>query len=486
MERATRLATEAQQPALALRTARRWISLDPASLDAQTAAGMAALELHKITDSAGYFKTALPLIRGGEEAAFGEFEAMFAQSDNVYGARQVADRLSAPYPASAGALRFLGLAQASADDAQAAADTLRKALDLKPSQELAWIRARALAFADREPEALALANRQVAAQDDASSRLQHASLLILLHREAAAQAELESLTEDAEARPRAMRLMGQLQLQLGNLDAADICFKQLLKSEQFVEDAFYYLARIDERRHQDEDALRSYAKVTAGDNVLSAMLRAAALLRRSGATTESDELLDGLTADAPARAPQIIAARAQQIADAHEESRALKILDAAIAEYPDNVDLRYKRAELLERTQRLDAAVAELTTLERRRPNDPAAMNALGYTLADHSLRLGRARSLIERAYAQAPQNAAIRDSLGWVLFRQGLGAQALPHLSAAFRADRGAETGAHLGEVLWSLNRREEARGIWRQARVADPEDRVLRATLARLDGAP
>ena len=484
--RATHLAADSQQPTLALRAAQRWISRDPASAEALNLAGLAALELHQVGASANFFKAALPMNRGGTEAAFSELEALFAQTDNVYGARQIADLLSAPYPASAGALRLRGLGQANADDAQAAADTLAEALTIKPDDDLTWIRARALAAAGRDEEALALANRQVDLHGDGVTRLEHASLLILLRREAAAQAELETLIEDEQVKPRALRLMGQLQLQQGNLEAADICFTTLLKSGHFVEDAFYYLARADERRHEDEAALRSYARVTAGDNVLSAMLRAAVLLRRSGAVAESDELLDGLIADAPARAPQIITARAQLYADAHEEPRALKLLAAAIADYPDSVDLRYKHAELLEQTQKLDAAVAELTALERQRPNDPAAMNALGYTLADHSLQLRRARSLIERAYRFAPQNAAIRDSLGWVLFRQGLSAQAVPHLTAAFRSDRGAETGAHLGEVLWTLNLRDEARRVWDKARAADPDDRLLRSTIARLNGAP
>ena len=485
LERATRLAADAQQPTLALRAARRWIRRDRASANAQLAAGLAALELHEVADSAGFFRAALSLNTGGVDAAFGEFETLFAESDNVYGARQVAELLTAPYAASAGALRFLGIAQANADNAQAAADTFRKYLALTPAQDAVWIRARALAATDKGAEALAVANAQVDAHGDESNRLEHASLLIMLHREGAAQAELESLLDSEESKPRALRLMGQLQLQLGNLDAAEICFTQLLKSGHFVEDTFYFLGRVHERRHQDDDALRSYARVTAGDNVLSAMLHAAALLRRSGAAVEADQLLDGLIADAPTRAPQIISARAQLYADAHENLRALQSLDAGIAEYPDSVDLRYKRAEILEQTQRFDAALAELSALERRRPNDPAAMNALGYTLADHSLQLRRARSLIERAFAQAPQNAAIRDSLGWVLFRQGLGEQALPHLTAAFASDRGAETGAHLGEVLWILNQRAQARGVWEKARAVDPDDRVLRATLARLEGA-
>ena len=486
LTRATRLAADAQQPTLALQAAQRWIRQDPTSVEALLAAGHAALDLHQVAAAANYFKAGLPMNHGGVDAAFTEIEAAFAQTDNVAGARQVTDLLSAPYPASAAALRMRGMGQANADDAQAAADTLAKALAIKPDDDLTWIRARALAAAERGEEALALANHQVDLHGDGVNRLEHASLLILLRREAAAQAELETLIEDEQVKPRALRLMGQLQLQQGNLEAADICFNTLLKSGHFVEDAFYYLARVHERRHEDEAALRSYARVTAGDNVLSAMLRAAALLRRSGAVSESDELLDGLIADAPMRAPQIITARAQLYFDAHEEPHALKVLDAAIVEYPDSVDLRYKRAEILEQTQKLAAAVAELTALERKRPNDPAAMNALGYTLADHSLQLRRARSLIERAYAQAPQNAAIRDSMGWVLFRQGSSAQALLHLTAAFRSDRGAETGAHLGEVLWVLNQRDEARLVWDKARAADPDDRLLRATIARLNGAP
>ena len=152
--------------------------------------------------------------------------------------------------------------------------------------------------------------------------------------------------------------------------------------------------------------------------------------------------------------------------------------------YPDNFELHLKRAEMLERSDDLRAALRELGTLERRRPGDPTAMNALGYTLADHALQLPRARRLIEAALLQAPQSAAIRDSLGWVLYRQGQAREALPHLAAAFAVDRGAETGAHLGEVLWALDQHEEAQRVWEQASLDDPRDRVLRSTVARLTG--
>ena len=118
----------------------------------------------------------------------------------------------------------------------------------------------------------------------------------------------------------------------------------------------------------------------------------------------------------------------------------------------------------------------------KARPEDPAAQNALGYTLADHARELPRASALIARAYAAAPKSAAIRDSLGWVLFRQGRAAQALPILSDAFADDPGGDIGAHLGEVLWQLGQQEQAEKVWSKAGAIDLDNRLLKATRQRL----
>ncbi len=67
--------------------------------------------------------------------------------------------------------------------------------------------------------------------------------------------------------------------------------------------------------------------------------------------------------------------------------RALAVLEQGIMEYPDNVDLRYAMASTYEEQGRISDALHELTELLKARPDDPAALNALGYTLADHSKR---------------------------------------------------------------------------------------------------
>jgi Tfp pilus assembly protein PilF len=118
----------------------------------------------------------------------------------------------------------------------------------------------------------------------------------------------------------------------------------------------------------------------------------------------------------------------------------------------------------------------------RLRPDDPAALNAYGYTLADHDRQLRVARKMVERAHASAPKSAAILDSMGWVLFRQGRSEQALPYLTEAYADDRGGDIGAHLGEVLWGLGRQADAERVWNESARADADNPLLKATRTRL----
>ena len=53
-------------------------------------------------------------------------------------------------------------------------------------------------------------------------------------------------------------------------------------------------------------------------------------------------------------------------------------------------------------------------------PNSTTIQNALGYTMADNNVELGRAKKLIEFALKKEPENLAIIDSMAWVYFRLG------------------------------------------------------------------
>jgi tetratricopeptide (TPR) repeat protein len=495
LERATQVAAETLQPSVAEKVAARWTQVDPKSVDAQRAAAQAALALDKIEQAAAHYRMVLAGPPITADAEFAALETYLAGNDNIYGARQLADRLVAAFPSSAAALRVQGFAALRADDPAAAVRSFTAALALPAGdkkidedarRELLQTLARARIMAGDAEGPLAQAQEKVARENTPVNRLDYALLLMTAQRDSAAAQQLEILAQTAEYTPMAVRLLGLLEFQEGQLEAANTRFAQLLRANKYLDDAFYYLGLIADRRNDPEKALRLYAEVQSGDNALPALLRAATILQTHGAEAAAEELLDRLVEDEPQRAPEIWAARARIYADSGNMPRAVAVLEQALVEYPDSVDLRYAMASTHEEEGRIPAALHELTQLANARPDDPAALNALGYTLADHSRDLPRARKLIERAYAAAPKNAAILDSMGWVLFRQGHSAEAEPYLQAAYADDRGGDIAAHLGEVLWRLGKPTDAERIWSEAGAIDTDNRLLKATRARLHASP
>jgi tetratricopeptide (TPR) repeat protein len=98
-------------------------------------------------------------------------------------------------------------------------------------------------------------------------------------------------------------------------------------------------------------------------------------------------------------------------------------------------------------------------------PDDPSALNDLGYLWADQGKHLDRALRMIRQALQQEPDNAAYRDSLGWVLFRKGQVREALPELEKAAALEPDPTVLEHLGDVYRAAGQNEKAKQSWRKA---------------------
>ncbi|MBP6031371.1 MAG: tetratricopeptide repeat protein [Sphingobium sp.] len=112
------------------------------------------------------------------------------------------------------------------------------------------------------------------------------------------------------------------------------------------------------------------------------------------------------------------------------------------------------------------AAKPLLEKVVERAPDSAAALNYLGYAMADRGEEVARAIALLERANRIAPRQPAFIDSLGWALFKAGQADKALPLIEGAVAAAPGnPEINEHLGDILWALGRHFEARAAWRAA---------------------
>jgi tetratricopeptide (TPR) repeat protein len=272
-----------------------------------------------------------------------------------------------------------------------------------------------------------------------------------------------------------------LELQQDRLDVAESLFEQLLSTGAQSYDALYFLAVIAEKRGDEETALRYFSRVEDGGRALSAQQRVAAIRAKRDGVEAGLEQLEDFAQRQPGSAPEVLAAQAGLLSSLGEDGRALATLDAAVARFPDLLDLRLARVFLLERSGRIDDAVRELRELLARRPGDAIVQNALGYTLADHGRSLGEARALITSALEQMPDSAAVLDSMGWVLYRQGLLEDSLRYLERASALGADPELELHLGEVQWALGRKDQARRTWTDALERHPSNDQLKERLER-----
>jgi tetratricopeptide (TPR) repeat protein len=159
----------------------------------------------------------------------------------------------------------------------------------------------------------------------------------------------------------------------------------------------------------------------------------------------------------------------------HRFTEAITAYDRVIARMgkpsPSDWFVYYSRGIAYERTGQWTRAEADFNHALELSPDQPSVLNYLGYAWADMGRNLDRARDMIQRAAARRPNDGAITDSLGWVLFRQGNVAEATKMLERAVGLEPEDPTiTEHLGDAYWATGRKIEAQYQWRRALTLNP----------------
>jgi tetratricopeptide (TPR) repeat protein len=109
-------------------------------------------------------------------------------------------------------------------------------------------------------------------------------------------------------------------------------------------------------------------------------------------------------------------------------------------------------------------------------PNFAAALNYLGYMLADRGVELEKARGLIEKAVKMEPKSAAYMDSLGWVLYRLKKPQEALARIQEAIKLSEQVDATIydHLGDIYAELKQPDKAVEAWRKSLSVEPNEEI------------
>jgi tetratricopeptide (TPR) repeat protein len=246
------------------------------------------------------------------------------------------------------------------------------------------------------------------------------------------------------------------------------------------------LAQIAQRKGQWTQAQQWLAQVPADADPIKLASRQADLLSKQGRLDEARLTLERIRANTPELAIKKALVQSQWLRDNKQAASAYALVKQTLAQHPQNTELMSELAMVCEKLKRYDEMESLLREIIKRKPDDPHAFNALGYSLADRNIRLPEARLLITQALKLAPNDAYIQDSLGWVAFRQGQLAEALQLLQMAYKAKPDAEIAAHLGEVLWVMGQRDAAAVIWREGLLLKSDNDTLNETLKRFQFKP
>ncbi|MDB5408603.1 MAG: uncharacterized protein JWL84_3515 [Rhodospirillales bacterium] len=144
----------------------------------------------------------------------------------------------------------------------------------------------------------------------------------------------------------------------------------------------------------------------------------------------------------------------------------------------------YSRGVALERARDWQRAEADLLHALELQPEQPVALNYLGYSWIEKGQHFNEALGMIERAVKLRPNDGYIVDSLGWALFRVGDYPRATQQLERAVELlPEDPTINDHLGDAYWRSGREVEARNQWRRALQFKPEAQDAKGIEAKLD---
>ncbi len=487
-QKATRVAHSFGFNAEALRAAERWLELEKDSEQALVFVAQLQLREGQVRQSKRSFKRLLKLSDGPEDERLLSFVALLSEEEPVAAYELLRD-LAKPYKDSASANYAVAVMAMSADDIDVAVERARMATEQDPD----WLKAkllygRTLLLSGDEEAAIDYTARLVGddPDPDPESRMELALLYMSTGRNDEALSQVNQVLLEQPARADALRLMAIINFREQRFDAAWSDFEDLLATRRYTNDALFYLARIADIREEIDQAVRLYSSVQTGPNAVPAQRRASALVAFEQEEPElALQMLDTFAQTSPANAIDVVLAKAQLLATMDRHDDALIYYDRFVEFRPDSENGMLGRAELLLRMDRLDDAIAQYRVSAEMFPESATSLNALGYTLADRSTKLEdykEAEILIRKALEKDPDNAAIIDSMGWVLFRLGKPEEALVELERAYASFDDPEVAAHIVEVLHVLDRSDEAVALLEAAEEKDPENELLEAVRERL----
>ena len=343
-ERAFRIAEYLGADQAALDTSLIWAKNAPDDLEAQRAAAVQLARAGRYDDSMVYMEKVLQG-KGDTHFDFLALSAADTDQDTRNGLMKSFDRLLQKHPKNSQLIFGKALLLQQDDEADAAL----KLLEQNPPEEgeiaPILLRARLLQSLNRGKEAIPLLEKSIKKYPgDKRLLLTYARMLVEQDRMEDAKVQFANLVQQYPDDDELRYSLALVCLEAKAWDEAKGYLQELIERDSHVDSAHLNLGRIAEERNDPQAALLEYAQVGPGNDYLPAQLRQADILMSNGRTDEAEKRLAAARDAEPDYAIQLYLIQAETLSANKQGERAWKLLQQALLQYPDDLNLLYTRA----------------------------------------------------------------------------------------------------------------------------------------------
>ena len=481
-ERATMIARYLGNNPVALEMVQIWVAAAPHSKDALANASMAYMQADQLREA---FEFSRRLMDEGGETLFQNIAVNAASLDDNVRAQLLHDFVTQlqSHPEDEQLMVGTGILLQQQGKYDEAMHLTQQALKIHPrSIPAAILEANLLHQLKRDKEAIAkMADLLELYPDNTGLRQQYAR--ILSHYDMGlAQEQFTILTQQLPGNGDMLLSLGIIALERKDTETARKVFEELLDRDLHISTAHYYLGRMAEARKDLPEAILHYLQVERGNDFLSATISLLDIFVRQEDFLSAQQHMNRLRLRFPEQSEALYVLHGQTLVKHNNLSEADAVFSEGLSNFATSTRLLFARAMLNDQRKNLAATERDLRQILKQQPDNATALNSLGYILADRTQRFDEARALLDKALQLNPGDASIMDSIGWLHYRTGKYPEALEFLRKAFAAGSNAEISAHLGEILWMLGNKDEARQVWQEGIKLAPNDPAIQETLNRL----
>jgi putative PEP-CTERM system TPR-repeat lipoprotein len=165
-----------------------------------------------------------------------------------------------------------------------------------------------------------------------------------------------------------------------------------------------------------------------------------------------------------------------------KEPEAIKLLDNALEKNKKNIGIHFKLATIYQQQNDMKQAEAHYNAMLTEQPDNALALNNLAFLYSQQNDP--RALEMAKKAYEKAPESAAILDTYGYILLKQGQAKEGLPILEKAAKlAPKANDIQFHLAEAYVANDNSPKAIEILEPIVKAEQDFSEKKAAVSLLD---